>query len=58
LDPQIERHLGAALETGLAIIFWIASGLPCAAFVASLLFPKLELAEAAEHAGPPSSSLP
>jgi EmrB/QacA subfamily drug resistance transporter len=54
LDPVVVRHLGTALEDGVGTIFWIASGIACAAFFASLLFPRVSLKEAAEaEAAPP-----
>jgi EmrB/QacA subfamily drug resistance transporter len=43
LDPEVVRHLGAALEDGVGTIFWISSGIACAAFFASLLFPRVAL---------------
>jgi EmrB/QacA subfamily drug resistance transporter len=54
LDPEVVRHLGAALEDGVGTIFWISSGIACAAFFASLLFPRIALIkEGAEAAAVP-----
>jgi len=50
LDPEVVRHLGAALEGGVGTIFWLASGIACAAFFVSLLFPRVSLKEGAEAA--------
>jgi MFS family permease len=50
LDPEVVRHLGAALESGVGTIFWLASGIACAAFFVSLLFPRVSLKEGAEAA--------
>lgn len=54
LDPEVVRHLGAALESGVGIIFWISCAIACAAFLSSLLFPRVSLKEGAEVAAAPS----
>jgi EmrB/QacA subfamily drug resistance transporter len=54
LDPEVMRHLGAALEDGVGTIFWISSGIACAAFFASLLFPRVALVQE----GPESAAVP
>jgi EmrB/QacA subfamily drug resistance transporter len=52
LDPEVVRHLGAALEQGVGTILWIASGVAVAAFVASLVFPNVSLKEGAAAPSP------
>lgn len=41
LNPEVLKHLGAALEQGVGQIFWIIGGIASAAFLASLLFPEV-----------------
>jgi EmrB/QacA subfamily drug resistance transporter len=56
LDPEVVRHLGAALEQGVGTILWIASGIAVAGFIASLVFPKVSLKEGAAAPSPAAPS--
>lgn len=53
LAPEIVRHLSAVLERSLGLGFWIMFGCTLVAFVAGLLFPKVE-----RSAHPPPQGIP
>lgn len=43
LDPSVVQHLGTALASGVATIFWIVAAIAGAAFLSALLFPVVAI---------------
>jgi EmrB/QacA subfamily drug resistance transporter len=56
LAPEIVRHLSAVLERSLGVGFWIMFGCSAVAFVAGLLFPRVERSSPQPPQGVPAGA--